>query len=302
MTRFDDKHDREPSDKNPEEIGAQIERTRSRISDRLEAIGEKSSPEQLEQEAKQALGEAKEAAFDKLRDAKDSAVETVNETMRDVGERARRAGEASYGYARENAIPLGLIGLGIGWLVISGRRRNGDRSTSWREGPGPRIPEFDYEEEDRAMGSWSERPGAPPPGRGNVRRTIDETRGQAEQFAGRAKHRLDQGAQRARERARELGDRANQLGHRAKDRAIRVEKEAIDFARDNPLAVGAAAVAVGVGIGLLLPSTQREDEFLGEARDRLAGDVRGSVEGIERAAKETAREVQGALREQASRT
>ena len=39
--------------------------------------------------------------------------------------------------------------------------------------------------------------------------------------------------------------------------------------RDNPLVVGAIAVAVGAAIGLALPSTEKEDELLGEAKDRL---------------------------------
>jgi ElaB/YqjD/DUF883 family membrane-anchored ribosome-binding protein len=112
----------------------------------------------------------------------------------------------------------------------------------------------------------------------------------------RARERVTQGAERARERARELSQRANQLGRHARDRAMRAEQDALDFARENPLAMGAAALAVGVGVGLLLPPTRREDEFLGERRDRLVDDLRGSVEGVGRAAKDTAREVQGALR------
>jgi ElaB/YqjD/DUF883 family membrane-anchored ribosome-binding protein len=284
MTTSDERKYRGAGEKDPSEIEAEIAHTREEISERLNAIGEKLSPEQIEQEARQALGEAKEAVVDKLRDAKDSAVHTLNETVHDVGERARRAGEVSYGFARENAVPLGLIGLGIGWLIVSGRRRrDGDE---WR-GRSPEGPPY---------GSYSTGYGDFDAG-GAVRRRVDETQERAETISERAGGRMQQGAERARERARELSQRTSELGHRARQRAIRAENEALDFARENPLAIGAAALAVGVGVGLVLPSTRREDEFLGQRRDRLVEDIRGSVEGVGRAARDTAREVQGALRE-----
>jgi len=37
--------------------------------------------------------------------------------------------------------------------------------------------------------------------------------------------------------------------------------------RDNPIAVGAAAVVLGAAIGLALPETERENELMGETRD-----------------------------------
>ena len=38
---------------------------------------------------------------------------------------------------------------------------------------------------------------------------------------------------------------------------------------ERPLAVGAAAIALGVVAGLMIPSTRKEDELMGETRDRL---------------------------------
>jgi ElaB/YqjD/DUF883 family membrane-anchored ribosome-binding protein len=287
MTTSDERKYSGAGEKDPSEIEAEIAHTREEISERLNAIGEKLSPEQLKQEARQALGEAKEAAMDKLRDAKDSAVHSVTETVQNVGERARRAGEVSYGFARENAIPLGLIGLGIGWLVVSGRRRTDGDHHRWRDPEGPPYRSYGTrygEDFDVEAGE-------------TVRRRIDETRERAAAISERARERMQEGAERARERTRELSQRTRELGQRARERAIRAENEALDFARENPLAVGAAALAVGVGVGLLLPSTRREDEFLGPRRDRLVGDLRGSVEGVGRVAKDTARDVKGALRD-----
>jgi ElaB/YqjD/DUF883 family membrane-anchored ribosome-binding protein len=284
------------AEKDPSEIEAEIEQTRSEISESLNAIGEKLSPEQLKEDAKQLLDEAKEAVVDKLRDAKDSALQAANERVREVGQRARHAGEVTYGYARENAIPLGLIGLGIGWLLVSGRRRNGRYDIRQHDRPTFESRHIDYGEDFDAP-NWPDTGAARQTAPAAFRRNMEETKERAAEVAERAKRGLDEGVQRARERARELGHRANELGHHAREQFVSAENRALDFANENPLAVGAAALALGVGVGLLLPPTRREDEFLGEARDRLVGEVRGSVDGVGRAVKHTADEVKEVLRE-----
>jgi hypothetical protein len=44
--------------------------------------------------------------------------------------------------------------------------------------------------------------------------------------------------------------------------------------RDNPLALGAAAVLVGAAIGMSIPSTDAENEFMGETRDNVVDRAR----------------------------
>ena len=62
--------------------------------------------------------------------------------------------------------------------------------------------------------------------------------------------------------ARHAGRGAYRAGQRA-------ERGLIEALQDEPLVFGAIAVAVGAAIGAALPSTRREDELMGEARDRL---------------------------------
>jgi hypothetical protein len=96
--------------------------------------------------------------------------------------------------------------------------------------------------------------------------------------------------------ARDLGRRAEQALHDGSDRARHfaehewqsVRSTSADFAQDNPLALGALALAAGVGVGLLLPSTDKEDELLGPARERLVSDARESVREVGNAAKDVA--------------
>jgi len=41
--------------------------------------------------------------------------------------------------------------------------------------------------------------------------------------------------------------------------------------RDNPIAIGAAMLALGTLFGLIVPRTEREDEWIGGKRDQMLG-------------------------------
>ena len=49
--------------------------------------------------------------------------------------------------------------------------------------------------------------------------------------------------------------------------------------QDNPLAVGLGVVAAGIALGLAFPTTRVEDEWLGEARDKLAEKAQQAAHG-----------------------
>lgn len=102
--------------------------------------------------------------------------------------------------------------------------------------------------------------------------------------AASAGHRVADAADTVRERASDLGhrtrERASELGYRTREKASELKSRTRYQARraqtgfwemmeENPLAVGVATLALGVLAGLSLPSTRREDELLGETRDRL---------------------------------
>lgn len=286
MTLPNDIKDRD-LDKKASKIEGEIEHTRSEITEGLSAIGEKFSAENVKHETRELVDEAKEAVVEKLREVKANALESVNETLHEVGASARRAGEATYGYARSNAIPLAMIGLGIGWLAMASRR-SGRRSESGFR-PRREIPDasgVDYVKGSDSQGEdWNVSRT-----RGSVRNAVGGTLERVGELSSRAGHRVEEGVEYARTRARDLG-------HRARDEFVRAEHSAVDFGRENPLAIGAMALAAGVGVGLLLPSTEREDELFGATRDRVVGEVTGSVEGLGRTAKATAHDVGGAFRE-----
>jgi hypothetical protein len=173
-------------DKNLDRIESEIDRTRDVISEDLGALGEKLSPENIKEEAKeqvkQAAVEAKDAAMEKLRDAKDAAKQKIRDTTNAVADTTR-------GFVRENAVPLALIGMGAAWLVMRNRRRSRDAWTS----PRREVRGYaDYEVVSRA--------------RDRTRELGERTRHAVTDGAVRARDLAERGLSRVRDTSRELAD------------------------------------------------------------------------------------------------
>ncbi|HEX5718203.1 MAG TPA: DUF3618 domain-containing protein [Thermoanaerobaculia bacterium] len=81
-----------------------------------------------------------------------------------------------------------------------------------------------------------------------------------------AKDRVAEAAGTAREKASELSWQARE---RARYRTRQARVGFWETMEERPLALGAAAIALGVVAGLMIPSTRKEDELMGETRDRL---------------------------------
>jgi hypothetical protein len=92
-------------------------------------------------------------------------------------------------------------------------------------------------------------------------------------YAVDAEHRVEELAGGAREAATHLAQDARRTGGRVARRAgrqIRRAEQGVESTlRENPLALGAVAIAIGAAIGLSLPHTNVEDEWMGDAKDRL---------------------------------
>lgn len=291
-------------------LESDIDQTRNTITEDIKAIGEKLSPENLKTEAREVLNDAKEAAVGKLRDVKDAAVDSVSETLGDVRDRAVEAGDATWSFARQNAIPLALIGLGISWLVASNRRSNGNR---WRSpglyGRGGQSRRY-YDDYAYGYDDDGYESGAEEGGRAGLRETAAGVGHSVREGLSHATERVGDVASRAGTRVHDIADRAGSRVHDMAERAEHALSDGTSRARDfagrelqhlrsssrqmaqqNPLALGAVALVAGVGVGMLLPRTEREDELLGASRDKLIGEARGAAQEIGRAAQETAREV-----------
>jgi len=304
--------------------------------------GAKDVAAHLQQEGASLLGEARDAASSSYRSARDYASEEAHlltERARRAGsagaDYARRAGVSTAGFVSHNAVPLTLIGLGIGWLTWSLRSQNQRRADSLYdadfdsnlEGEYPLRERFgaasgrlegvassarDVAEQARQrLGALSDR--ASESASSIAERASHGARAIAERAshgasaaADRAAHGLDVVRSRVTHTASHLGEQASELSHEGREKLRLASLRTRDFADENPLLVGAIAVAAGVGVGLLLPTTQPENRLLGETRDRwlgdakgLLGDARGVLDEARAAARDTAGQVGQRARETA---
>jgi len=122
--------DREGVDERTREIRQEIEETRGEMSETIDAIEEKLKPRNI---VANATDRVKTAATERVREMADTASETAQHAM----EYTRETAESMAGTARQNPIPLALIGVGTVWLLS---RRS--RTASW-DGAGYRR-ERDY--------------------------------------------------------------------------------------------------------------------------------------------------------------
>ncbi len=87
------------SERSPAEIEREIEQTRSRMSRNIDELGDRLSPSNLKEEAK-----------NKIKDAAQGAVSNV-------GEQARRTSSRLVEVIRENPLPVIAVGAGVTWLL-----------------------------------------------------------------------------------------------------------------------------------------------------------------------------------------
>jgi ElaB/YqjD/DUF883 family membrane-anchored ribosome-binding protein len=259
-------------DENTEQLRAEIEDTRADMSQTINEIQERLSPEHL-------MGQVKETVRDATIGMVERVVGQVGETLSDVTEpaleMAGRAGNAIKEVGTtvadkiyKNPIPLTLIGLGVGMLVM---RNWGGRSDRRSTSSGRSL--------QNSRSNYAQ---------GDAGRMDDVERTQGTSSAGT----LSQVKETASDLASRSTEALSSLGTKAKNSASAVTTRFGRIVQDNPLAVGAVAVAAGTAIGLVLPPTQFESEYIGETGERL-------VERVEDVARDALGRVQDAAKQMA---
>jgi hypothetical protein len=99
-----------PAD-DPEQIRAVMAQTRAEMSETIDAIQARLSPQHLMQEAKDTV---RDATVGRVKDMMTSATDKAADLAEDVQGGAREAVD----YVKQNPIPAALIGAGIAWLLM----------------------------------------------------------------------------------------------------------------------------------------------------------------------------------------
>jgi ElaB/YqjD/DUF883 family membrane-anchored ribosome-binding protein len=247
-------------ERSPEAIEREIERTRERMSNHIDALGDKLNPENLKQQAKEAISEK------------------AQDVVANVGDQARQTGSKVLDFITENPLPVAAVTLGAIWLFSM---RKGDES----EVSGDRMARFAYTGPERRVPD-----GRPGLGRrlvdraGSVRDTVADAASQAGERAGELKGRVQ--------------ERAGELGSSAKERARDARGGLERMMEENPLMFAAGAAVIGLALGMLVPESEKERRVLGSTRDQLADRVQETASRVKEAAVEAGREVQETLRDE----
>lgn len=271
--------------KRPEEIESELEQTRAQVSSTIDAIQTKLTPGQL----------------------MDQAVDYWRGSLpADFGTNLSNS-------VRQNPVPVTLIGIGLAWLMMAGRKTDTRYRTSRHD------EDYDY---DAPEYGYADMEDFGESGESMMQRARSGASDTAEQIKGKAaelKARAGESAHRLRDKASEISDRTSNtygdfksrahevrgrladkasharervgdLQQRSREQYYRARRGVSQMVDEQPLVVGAIGVAIGAALGASLPATRREDEWLGEQRDNL----------MERT-KETAREYVEPMKESAQR-
>ena len=119
------------SDKSPEEIRAEIEETREKLSEDLDELSYRFSPEALKDRASETL----ESAQDVFSGATQGVVDSLGERVEDLS-------RSLLGRIKDNPLPATLLGAGLSWLLMqgsqggsSGRENRYSRAASYVSDP-----------------------------------------------------------------------------------------------------------------------------------------------------------------------
>lgn len=292
-----------------------IERTRAHMSETIEEIQQRLTPERVEESAKEVTEDVKEAVIEAMDHAihegrttaeewseiarvaaletVDHAINEVKAAVRELGDQARfavrdatigkvermthTANESTKSFSsnlmttiRQNPAPAALTGLGIGWLMMSGKS-----SSSQAQGSSTgdkTVKEMTGDVSGQAKGTVADAKGKA----GDVADTAKGKAGEAVDQAQDVAGRVSDQAQLA---AMTVTDQAQQAASTVTTQAQQLTTRFRQTLNDNPLAVGLAGLAVGGAAALAVPVTQKEHQVLGGTRDKLVDKVQTGAQG-----------------------
>ena len=235
-----------------DEILAEVESVRSDMDSTLSAIERKLTPGQLVDQG-----------LDYLRTS------GANEFVSNLGSSVK-----------QNPIPVALVGVCLAWLMASSRNGNASTGSQSTSGMLRRAT-------DATSSAWT---GARDQARGagrtlsdaaqTARERFDQARQSASGTAQSAYERLDQARQSVSGTVQSARQTVSDTVHSARDalshgadvaqRQFERARGGYDWmVREQPLALGAIGIAVGALLASAAPRTRTENEWMGEASDRL---------------------------------
>lgn len=164
---------------------------------------------------------------------------------------------------KANPVPTVLTSIGLIWLMAGQNRQPHANVTTTRysagsAGPtGPSMGEKLSAKSHDVKAEFNQQTASMKEKASSMTQSVSETLGSARSRA---------------------SDTSRQASASLRDGADRARGGFDQLLREQPLALGAIGIAIGALIAAAVPSTRREDEMLGEASDRVTGQLRQKAE------------------------
>jgi len=249
-----------------EQIREQIEDTRAKMSETIDAIQEKLSisniseqvTEQVTEQVSNLYQTAKETVYD-------ATIKRAGKFMSEVNRELKRSDFIKQ--VGDKPLPLFFIALGAG-LLLFGNKKNGRGSQRYRGN----------------AGSFKGKGGRETGNRGSMLKSATDT------LTGAASSTYQAVGDTANSAYESVGNAANSVYGSVSDLANgtidkagelggQIQEKYEYYLEENPLAIGAVALAVGAAIGFSIPSTAYENELVGEVRENLMSKVGEQLSG-----------------------
>jgi hypothetical protein len=283
----------------PERLSQQAVSTATEVSEQAVSAATEiteQAREAAKDVAKYAIEEAKAAVNELTGQAKASVREATIGKVEHMAMYTRDTAESVKGdlwtTIKQNPVPAALAAIGIGWLWSNRSGGGSQRSSSARYGNyrGETHSDWSYQSSGAGSpyyGSYGTEGGSASSGTiggygssGTHGRQFDQQDGQGQQMGGQimgqAQERVGQVQEKAGQVVGQAGQVVGQVPYQMRERAGQVQQQAQGFwqmMESNPVAVGALGTVLGGVAGLLIPETEKENQLMGEARDRVVGSV-----------------------------
>lgn len=260
-----------------EAIRSEIDTTRRRMDDTMDALGDRLKGRHLLDEilgffrSDRAQGKAAEIR-DKVSTSASSAVHSITDTV------------------KANPVPLLLIGAGVAWMIYSSRKNSSSGyGTESYGSANPYDPDAEYDEpleypseasSERTFGETEETGFTVggtaeeyTSGESGLQQVKVGLQDKASEAAGQVKQKLRNAGNQVREKTQAATQRAREAGSRVQARTrevyVQTRTRVVTTADQHPLEMGLACLAAGVAAGLALPTPEKVNQLAGPAMERV---------------------------------
>jgi ElaB/YqjD/DUF883 family membrane-anchored ribosome-binding protein len=235
-------HDASHTTRDPDDIERDVRATRAEVSSTIDAIQSKLTPGQMMDQALSYMRTSLPADFG--RNLTDSV--------------------------RNNPVPVALVGIGLAWMMMSGRSGSVQHARRHEAAWGSTSAAGESD-------SWSGGSASGQSGGSAMSGTMSSIGDKAHQMADRTRAMAGSARERMSSGMESTRARMSDLSHRSRDSMLRARDSMSHMIDEQPLVLGALGIAVGAALGAALPVTQRENALMGGMRDDLMAKARDTA-------------------------